>query len=95
MFYISVIISAAVALISFWMFKYAFGTMNVMKYMPFMHLFYFQIMIMTLIGIEFVCVGIYNPIFDDFGVTDESIALALYSVWYSILILSSTLMVSL
>lgn len=95
MFYISVIISAAVALISFWMFKYAFGTMNVMKYMPFMHLFYFQIMIMTLIGIEFVCVGIYNPIFDDFGVTDESIALALYSVWYSILILSATLMVSL
>lgn len=88
----SIIVTAFVALISFLMFKRAFGTMNITKYMPFMHLFYFQILIMTLIGIEFIYGGIYGQALADFGVTRESITIALFTVWYSTVVLSVALM---
>lgn len=95
MLYISIIISLMIMFVSFLMFKRAFGTMNITQYMPFMHLFYFQILLMTLIGIEFIYGGIYSDVLKDFGVTKQSIVTALLAVWYSTVAISVVLMVSL
>lgn len=86
--YVSIIVSAFVVLISFRMFQRSFGTMNVTQYMPFMHLFYFQILVMTIVGAEFLCAGIYGQALKNFGVTKESIQTALFVVWYATLLLS-------
>lgn len=86
--YVSILVSAFIVLISFRMFQRSFGTMNVTRYMPFMHLFYFQILVMTIIGAEFLYAGIYGQALKDFGTTRESIRTALFVVWYATLLLA-------
>ena len=76
------IMSICILFISFLLFKKAFRTMNVQYYMPHMHMFYYQLVVMCLIGGMLLVGGVRSTTLQEFGVTNESVVLTIFSVWY-------------
>ena len=85
--YICFPVTIIITFFAFVMFKNTFGTMSVGIYMPHMHMFYFQLIIMTAMGILFVQSGIRSNVLDVFGITEKSIFLSIIVIWYLMLAL--------
>lgn len=81
-------ISIMVVILSYAGFKKAFGTMNIGIYMPHMHLFYYQFLAMSMIGILLMCGGARSVVLKKFGVTEGSVETSLFIIWYMVLALS-------
>lgn len=79
---ICIVISILVVCISFFIFKATFGNMNIKYYLPHMHLFYYQMVAMCMVGGVLMYCGVRSTVHNRFGLSDHSVWLAMLSIWY-------------
>lgn len=89
---IIILITIIVLFITFLGFKRAFGSLSIETYMPHSHLFYYQIVAMTLVASIVLGSGVRSNLLVRFNITDASVELTLICIWYMLIALSIGLM---
>lgn len=79
------IISIFVVLLSRYLFKYAFGNLQISKYMPHTHLFYVQLILFSLIGSNLMIFGIRTNIIGMFIQDDLTYIVAILGIYYTLI----------
>lgn len=92
MLVIIIIITIVILFITSLGFKRAFGSLSIETYMPHSHLFYYQIVAMTLVASLALGAGVRSDILIRFGITGESVELTLICIWYMLIALCIGLM---
>ncbi|MBU5305925.1 O-antigen polymerase [Eubacterium callanderi] len=82
---IFLLVSIGISFVSYKLFKIAFTDMSLKRYLPHTHLFFFQLLIMCLIGINTMIFGIKSITLENFGISANSIYLATFCIWYTLL----------
>lgn len=84
-----ILASIVVLIVSYILFKVAFGNMSIKYYMPHTHMFFYQLVAMCLMGSLLLVGGVRNSVLANFNITEVSAIKTIGVVWYSMLMISA------